>query len=92
MNRPVLFILLMLFWVILTWPLELSTAYWQDLSVGAIACLIVTWIMGERTGDVRHWLQPRRLDTGSSRDQCRKSPCPPRPRLTRRISCVVRTS
>jgi multicomponent Na+:H+ antiporter subunit E len=73
MNRLALFILLLLFWIFLTWPAELGPAYLQDLGVGAVAALLVTWITGGSTEGEQtreggsaiiqrdgRWLQPQR--------------------------------
>ena len=34
MNRQALFMLLLWFWILLTWPHELGPAYVQDLGIG----------------------------------------------------------
>ncbi len=60
MNRFVLFILLLLFWVLLTWPTEFSRSYFQDLSIGTLVVCLVTWAMGGSSASARHWLQPQR--------------------------------
>lgn len=62
MNRLVLFVLLFLFWVLLTWPAEPpGSAYLQDLGIGLVVSALVTWIMGEATADgLARWLDPRR--------------------------------
>ena len=62
MNRPVLFILLSLFWVMLTWPAEGPRwEYLQELGTGVVAALAVTLVIGStaRVSAVR-WLEPRR--------------------------------
>lgn len=62
MNRVVLFVLLFLFWVLLTWTPDTSApAYLQEIGVGLAMAALVTWIMGAATGekDVR-WFQPKR--------------------------------
>ena len=61
MNRFVLFVLLLLFWVLLTWPTEFTPAYWQDLGTGTLVALLVTWLMGgSKSGAASEWLQPHR--------------------------------
>ncbi len=62
MNRLVLFILLMLFWVLLTWPADPpGLAYLQDVGTGVVVALLVTWIMGgTATEGLARWLQPQR--------------------------------
>ncbi len=62
MNRLVLFILLMLFWVFLTWPADPpGPAYLQDLGTGVAVALLVTWIMGgTATEGLARWLEPKR--------------------------------
>jgi multicomponent Na+:H+ antiporter subunit E len=70
MNRLVLFILLLLFWAMLTWPEDLGPAYLQDCGTGVVVALLVTWIMGgaEQTREgvnagqhrASRWLQPMR--------------------------------
>ena len=61
MNRLVLFVLLLLFWVMLTWPADFGPAYWQDLATGVAASLLVTWIMGGSSSEgFARWLQPHR--------------------------------
>lgn len=61
MNRIVLFILLLLFWICLTWPTEFTASYWQDFGTGVLAALLVTWVIGGSDGaGARKWLQPRR--------------------------------
>jgi len=66
MNRLALFVLLLLFWVLLTWPAETpGPAYLQDLGVGLAVALLVTWIVGETTGErAVLWLDPRRYAWG----------------------------
>lgn len=73
MNRIAVFILLLAFWVLLTWPHQFGPAYLQDLGVGVLAALLVTWIVARSTdreqavtaetgaaGAGRCWLQPQR--------------------------------
>ncbi len=48
MNRLVLFILLLMFWVSLTWPADPGPPFLQDCGTGVVAALLVTWIMGHR--------------------------------------------
>ena len=61
MNRPVLFILLLLFWLALTWPADLGPAYWQDVVTGIVMAWLVTWVMSRPdAGGVGRWLDPRR--------------------------------
>jgi multicomponent Na+:H+ antiporter subunit E len=61
MNRLVLFVLLLLFWVLLTWPTELGAAYLQDLGIGALAAVLVAWLMGgSQVAGAGRWLQPHR--------------------------------
>ena len=61
MNRLVMFILLCLFWVSLTWPMKLGADYAQDLVTGVCVALLVTWIMGgSSSGGVGRWLDPKR--------------------------------
>ena len=62
MNRLVLFILLMLFWVFLTWPADPpGLAYLQDLGTGVAVALLVTWIVGgTATEGLARWLEPKR--------------------------------
>ena len=66
MNRLVLFLLLCLFWVLLTWPAEPpGRAYLQDVSVGLAVALLVTWAMGETAGEgTARWLEPQRYAWG----------------------------
>jgi multicomponent Na+:H+ antiporter subunit E len=66
MNRLILFILLLSFWVLLTWTaVPPGTAYLQDVGVGLAAALLVTWAMGETAGArVAPWLEPRRYAWG----------------------------
>ena len=61
MNRLVLFILLLLFWVFLTWPTELGPAYLQDLGTGA--CGGIAGDLDDGRINVEgsaSWLQPQR--------------------------------
>lgn len=62
MNRLVLFILLMLFWVFLTWPADPpGLSYLQDLGTGVAVASLVTWIMGATaTEGLARWLEPMR--------------------------------
>lgn len=61
MNRLVLFILLLMFWVMLTWPEDPGRVYLQDLGTGVVATFLVTWIMGGSTTEgVARWLEPWR--------------------------------
>ena len=62
MNRLVLFILLLLFWIMLTWTAELpGPAYLQDVGVGLVVAALVTWAMGELTAErTILWLEPKR--------------------------------
>jgi len=61
MNRLVLFPLLVVFWVFLTWPASIEPAYMQDVGTGVVAALLVTWIMGEPvTEGAARWLEPTR--------------------------------
>ncbi|NIP86975.1 MAG: Na+/H+ antiporter subunit E [Planctomycetales bacterium] len=65
MNRIVLFILLGGFWVLLTWPaVSPGTAYLQDLGVGLLVVLLVTWAVGEPAPRLAPWLQPARYGWG----------------------------
>ncbi len=62
MNRFVLIILLLLFWMLLTWPAGApDPAYIEDVSVGLAAVLLVAWVIGE-TSEARAaaWLEPQR--------------------------------
>ena len=63
MNRLVLFVLLLLFWVMLTWTAETpGPTYLQDVGVGLAVAVLVTWTMGElpKVRTVR-WLEPQRF-------------------------------
>jgi multicomponent Na+:H+ antiporter subunit E len=62
MNRPVLFVLLLLFWVSLTWPADPpGLTYLQDVGTGVVVALLVTWIMGETaTEGLARWFEPKR--------------------------------
>lgn len=65
MNRVALLILLVGFWVMLTWPSGTpGPAYLQDLGVGVVAALLVTWIMGEEAAVDSRWLNPMRYVWG----------------------------
>ena len=65
MNRVVLFVLLLLFWALLTWPAQLAPEYFQELGVGALAALLVTWVMGgPSSARASQWLQPQRYAWG----------------------------
>lgn len=62
MNRPVYFLMLLLFWVLLTWPAEVpGLPYLQDLGVGIAVAALVAWLLGEpgRSASAR-WLEPAR--------------------------------
>lgn len=62
MNRLILFTLLLLFWVLLTWPADPpGPAYLQDVGVGLVVAALVTSIMGGTTGEgTSRWLEPKR--------------------------------
>ena len=62
MNRPVLFLLLSLFWVLLTWPADSpDSSYLQDMGVGLVVVALVTWMMGRPIETrARRWLEPKR--------------------------------
>lgn len=62
MNRLVLFILLLLFWILLTWTAEWpGPAYLQDVGVGFAVAVLVTWTMGELPAErTIRWLEPKR--------------------------------
>lgn len=61
MNRTILFILLVLFGVLLTWPADPpSAAYLQDLGTVVAVALLVTWIMGGPAEGAARWLEPKR--------------------------------
>ncbi|NIL97314.1 MAG: Na+/H+ antiporter subunit E [Planctomycetales bacterium] len=62
MNRLILFVLLFLFWVVLTWTaVPPGPAYLQDVGAGLAAALLVTWAVGEKSGTrLAPWLQPQR--------------------------------
>ncbi len=62
MNRIVLFVLLLLFWIMLTWTAELpGTTYLQDVGVGLAVAVLVTWTMGELPAErTARWLEPQR--------------------------------
>jgi multicomponent Na+:H+ antiporter subunit E len=62
MNRLVLFILLSLFWIMLTWTAELpGPAYAQDVGVGLAVAVLVTWTMSARPVErTIRWLEPMR--------------------------------
>lgn len=62
MNRLVLIILLLLFWIMLTWTAELpGPAYLQDLGVGLAMALLVTWTIGELPAErTVRWIEPQR--------------------------------
>ena len=62
MNRPILFALLLLFWLLLTWTADLpGPAYLQDVGVGLAVAVVVARIMGEAAGEgAAHWLEPKR--------------------------------
>jgi multicomponent Na+:H+ antiporter subunit E len=66
MNRPVLFILLFLFWILLTWTAgPPPAAYLQDVGVGLAVAALVTWMLGETTGEsASRWLEPKRYGWG----------------------------
>lgn len=66
MNRMVLFVLLSIFWGLLTWTTTPpGPAYVQDVAVGLIAALLVTWIVGEPGAEGgRRWLEPKRYAWG----------------------------
>lgn len=57
-----LFIMLMIFWVALTWPAHPpGFAYLQDLGVGVAAALLVAVLMGDTDAKgLGRWLEPRR--------------------------------
>ncbi len=62
MNRLVLFVLLLLFWGMLTWPAEMpGPTYLQDVGVGLAVAVLVTWTMGELPAErTVRWLEPQR--------------------------------
>mgnify|MGYP005727834687 CR=1 FL=1 len=62
MNRVVLFMLLLAFWLLLTWPDGgPGPAWWQDVAVGVIATLLVTLVVGGRAGEnAARWVEPSR--------------------------------
>jgi multicomponent Na+:H+ antiporter subunit E len=61
MNRAILFLLLMLCWVMLTWPADPpGPAYLQDVGTGVAVALLVTWIMGGPAEGIARWLEPTR--------------------------------
>ena len=67
MNRVVLFILLFLFWCLLTWTANpLGPAYLQDIGIGLVVVTLVTWITGKAVGShhLIPWLQPSRYAWG----------------------------
>ena len=59
MNRFVLFVLLFLFWVGLTWPTEMTSTYSQDVVVGLLVAALVSRLVGTNT-TARPWLSLRR--------------------------------
>ena len=61
MNRAILFILLVLFGVLLTWPSDPpGPAYLQDVGTSVLVALLVTWIMGGPAEGASRWLDPTR--------------------------------
>lgn len=62
MNRPVLFTMLLVFWLLLTWPTEFpDSTYLQDVGVGLVVVSLVTWMMGRPIeSSVRRWMEPKR--------------------------------
>jgi multicomponent Na+:H+ antiporter subunit E len=60
MNRLVLFILLFLFWILLTWTGSLGPAYLQEVGVGLAVAALVAWTMGTPIRRNLRWLQPTR--------------------------------
>lgn len=62
MNRLVLFVLLLLFWIMLTWTAELpGPAYLQDIGAGLAVAVLVTWALGDLpSARTTRWLEPRR--------------------------------
>ena len=67
MNRLVLFILLFLFWCLLTvTAFPPGSSYLQDIGVGLAMALLVTWMMGTAVGKggLIRWLQPSRYFWG----------------------------
>jgi multicomponent Na+:H+ antiporter subunit E len=66
MNRLLLFILLLVFWSLLTWTARPpGAAYLQDVGVGLVVALLVTWVVGESAAaGAIPWLEPRRYFWG----------------------------
>jgi multicomponent Na+:H+ antiporter subunit E len=66
MNRVVLFVLLFLFWLMLTWTADPpGVAFLQDVGVGLVVVLLVTWLVGETAGErAGRWLEPKRYAWG----------------------------
>lgn len=62
MNRPVLFVLLLLFWILLTWRAEgPGPAYPQEIGVGAVVAALAAWLLGRKgAAGAARWLEPRR--------------------------------
>ena len=66
-NRVVLFILLCLFWLLLSWPDGgFSASHVTDLGAGAAAALLVAWAVGEPAANGARWLQPQRYLWGAA--------------------------
>ena len=66
MNRIVLFVLLLLFWVLLTLTTDApGPGYLQDVAAGLVVVALVTWLMGEAAREgVARWLEPKRYAWG----------------------------
>ena len=62
MNRLILFILLMMFWIMLTWTGEPpGPEFLREVVVGLVVAVLLAWTMGDRTAERNtRWLEPKR--------------------------------
>lgn len=61
MNRLVLFMLLLSFWLLLTWSGDPGAAYIQDVAVGLLVAVMITWAFGDTASEgAFRWWQPAR--------------------------------